>query len=257
MHGRKRVGYGLDILTFVDHFEFVDVAQAHGYLTPRALLRRTSHPVNPFGQRIGAVCLDLYEPALVMEQIDQHLIELQRGFASGDDYVACGILPDCLYNLRGAHQSVFLVAGVAESAFQIAAAHAQKHRGSAREVALALKRIEDFVYPVAHRNGVVVGGVLVGNGLFVSLVACHVALAFLHVHAVAVGNLLADPAGNVLGRGVEGEKLVEIAVVEIRGDVLLDVAEIGHHPVGVELARTAVDSHNPVVAVQAAAFAFI
>lgn len=255
MHGRERVGYGFDILTFVDNFKLVDVAQADRDFSRRTRFGRTGHPVNPFGQRIGAVCLDLYEPALVMEQIDQHLIELQRGFASGDDYVACGILPDCLDNLRGAHQSVFIVAGVAESAFQIAAAHAQKHRGSAREVALALKRIEDLVYPVAHKKGVVVvGGVL---GLFVSLVACHVALAFLHVHAVAVGNLLADPAGNVLGRGVEGEKFVEIAVVEIRGDVLLDVAEIGHHPVGVELARTAVDSHNPVVAVQAAAFAFI
>ena len=72
-----------------------------------------------------------------------------------------------------------------------------------------------------------------------------------------MGDLLADPAGDVFSRGVEGEEFVEISVVEIGRDAFLDVAEIGHHAVGVELTRTAVHSHNPVVAVETAAFAFV
>lgn len=88
-------------------------------------------------------------------------------------------------------------------------------------------------------------------------VACNVAFAFLDIYTVAVWSLLTDPTGDVFSRRVEGEEFIEISVVEIGGDALLDVAEINHHSVGVKLFGPAMDSHDPVMAVETGAFAFV
>lgn len=83
----------------------------------------------------------------------------------------------------------------------------------------------------------------------VGLVAGFVAFAFLHVHPVAVGHLLADPAGEILGAGVEGQQVVEVAVVKVVVDALLDVEEVDQQAVLVELPSAAPYGHGPVVPV--------
>ena len=84
-----------------------------------------------------------------------------------------------------------------------------------------------------------------------------VAFAFLDLHLVAVRDLLAYPSGHVLGRGIHVHYVVQELVIEPAVDQLLDAREIDHHAVLVECFGLAVDRDNPVVAVQAAALAFV
>ena len=137
--------------------------------------------------------------------------------------------------------------GVAEVTIEVASAQAQEYGWSACMVPLALQRVEylvDFQFAC----------VLIG--LFLN-VRGHIAFAFPDIHAVASVDLVAYPSSDVFGSGIEREQFVEIAVVEIGSYALFDVREICHHPVGIELACPAVDSHKPVVSVHAAAFARI
>ena len=58
--------------------------------------------------------------------------------------------------------------------------------------------------------------------IFILLVGCHVALRLLHIYAIALGELVANPLGDVLGCGVAGKHLVEVRMVQLRLDALLD-----------------------------------
>ena len=91
----------------------------------------------------------------------------------------------------------------------------------------------------------------------VDFVACGVALAFLHVDAPAVRHEFADMAGDVLGGGIERKLVVEARMVEVVDHDALDFREIRHHAVVVQLPGTAMHGHNPVVAVEVAAFALV
>ena len=93
--------------------------------------------------------------------------------------------------------------------------------------------------------------------IFIAFVRGLVVLALYDVHAVSLGNLLAYPSGNVLGRWVEGQNIVEIRVVESVGNQLFDVCEVNHHTVWVQLARLAMYGHKPIVPMQLLALAFI
>lgn len=84
-----------------------------------------------------------------------------------------------------------------------------------------------------------------------------IAFAFLDVDTVAVGHLLANPACEVLGGGIEWHYLVDGLVVEAVHDAALDVGEVGDHAVGVEGFGAAVDGDDPVVAVEDGAFALV
>ena len=85
--------------------------------------------------------------------------------------------------------------------------------------------------------------------IVVGCVGGGVSFRLLYAHLVAFRNLVANPFGNVLRRGVERQQLVEVAVVEIAVDFLLDVGDVAHHTVVVERAGAAVYRHNPIVAV--------
>ncbi len=93
--------------------------------------------------------------------------------------------------------------------------------------------------------------------LIFNFVGCLIVLTLYHIHAPGCGDLLTYPSGNVLGCGIEGENLVEIGVVESVGNLLLDVGEVGHHAVFVELAGAAVDGDQPIVAVDLLTLALV
>ncbi len=66
------VGYLLDILPGVDHFELIDALEPHR----TTIFRRACYPVDILGQRIGAVGLHLYEKSGVVEYLHQRVGEL-------------------------------------------------------------------------------------------------------------------------------------------------------------------------------------
>lgn len=76
MHCRQSVGKRLDILSFVDDFEFVDGAQFDLALTDGIPFGRACHPVDSFGKATSAVGLDLDEKAFVVEHVDEHSVKL-------------------------------------------------------------------------------------------------------------------------------------------------------------------------------------
>lgn len=84
-----------------------------------------------------------------------------------------------------------------------------------------------------------------------------VSLALLNDGLVAFWELLYYPSSDVLGGRVEGEKLVEVAMVEITMNLLLDEREVDDHPVLVQLFCLAEDLDDPVVPMQLAALARI
>ena len=65
------------------------------------------------------------------------------------------------------------------------------------------------------------------------------------------------PAGDVLCRGVAGKHFVQVPVVQLMLHLFFDVGEVGHHAVSVQFAGAAMNSDDPVVAVQVFAFAGI
>jgi len=69
-----------------------------------------------------------------------------------------------------------------------------------------------------------------------------------------MGNLIRYPLRYVLSCRVEGEEVVQIAVIEITVDFLFYLGEIDHHAVGVKFAGTAVYGDYPIVAVKIFAF---
>jgi hypothetical protein len=80
---------------------------------------------------------------------------------------------------------------------------------------------------------------------------------FLHVNTPAMLHLRAYPPGYVLGSGVERKQFVEIAMVKIAVYLLLYLAEIHYHPLGIELTGATMDGYNPVMTMLTGAFALI
>ena len=89
------------------------------------------------------------------------------------------------------------------------------------------------------------------------LIRSNVSLALLNGSLIAVGHALHAPAGQVFGRRIEGQHLVQDAVVQRFLDKPLDLAEINHHTVTVKLLRTAVNHNHPVMTVYAGTLALI
>lgn len=85
----------------------------------------------------------------------------------------------------------------------------------------------------------------------------YIAFRFLKRHFIAVRYLFANPAGQILGRRVEVEEVVEALVIKLLLHHFFYVAEIHDHAVLVEFFGAAEDRDNGVVAVEAAAFAFV
>lgn len=69
--------------------------------------------------------------------------------------------------------------------------------------------------------------------------------------------MLANPSGDIFGRGVGRENVVEILVVEFFFDEVFYYREIDDHAVAVQLMSPAIYGNNPIVAVQILAFAFV
>lgn len=65
-----------------------------------------------------------------------------------------------------------------------------------------------------------------------------------------MGHVVANPAGHVLGGGVEGETVVDASVVEMGLDEVLDVMEVNDHALGIEFLGAAEDGDDAVVAVE-------
>ena len=78
-----------------------------------------------------------------------------------------------------------------------------------------------------------------------------------HIGTVAVGHRIDNPAGQVLGRRVEIEHLVQVAMIYLPVDQSFDFREVAHHAVAVQLFGTAIDVDLPVVAVEVLALALV
>ena len=89
----------------------------------------------------------------------------------------------------------------------------------------------------------------------IDLVRGDVAGGLLDVDAVAVRHLLLAPVGDILGRGIAAYHVVDDLVVESVDDLALDLGEVHHHTVMVQLLGLAIDSDLPVVTMQLGAFA--
>ena len=133
----------------------------------------------------------------------------------------------------------------------IASAQAYKYGGRAGISAFALQRVKNFVDAIflIHNRMVLARSV--------ALVRGDVAFAFLNIDAVAVGHVVAYPAGNIFGCGVEGQHFVEVGVVQSVHHRAFDVRKVGDHAVGVQLGRTAVHGDYPIVPVCIGAFAVV
>ena len=136
--------------------------------------------------------------------------------------------------------------GVAERTRQVAARQPDEDGCPASVVAFTLQGVEYLVDPHFQCSTSILNGI---DG--------HIALALLHACLVAGFDLLRTPAGNILGRGVEGQYLVQVLMVDDALDALFDFSKIHDHSILVEFLRTAVDGDAPVVAVRLGALAVI
>ena len=78
-----------------------------------------------------------------------------------------------------------------------------------------------------------------------------------YIGAVAVRDGIHNPLGQVLGRRVEIQDLIDVGVVNLAVNQTFDFGEVAHHPVAVELLATAIHVNLPVVAMQVLALALI
>ena len=77
--------------------------------------------------------------------------------------------------------------------------------------------------------------------LLIFLIRRHISLALLHLGTIAGRNLLHTPTGDILGRGVEGQHIVQILMVQPTLDVVFNLGEVDHHTILIQLFRTRVD----------------
>ena len=78
-----------------------------------------------------------------------------------------------------------------------------------------------------------------------------------HIGAVAVRNGIDNPFGQGLGRRVEVADIFDVGMVDLAMNQALDLGEVTHHTIAVELFTTAIDVDFPIVAVQVLAFALV
>ena len=69
--------------------------------------------------------------------------------------------------------------------------------------------------------------------------------------------MVTNPLGDVLCRGIDIHHIVEILVVKLIFDDTLDVSEISYHSILIECLGLAVNSNQPIVAVQVLTLALI
>ena len=93
--------------------------------------------------------------------------------------------------------------------------------------------------------------------VFVALVDGAVVFRLVDTHFVAVFHVVADPAGDILRRGVHVQYFVDILMVKRIFYHLFDVGKVGDHTVLVQFACLAINHDNPVVPVQCLAFALV
>ena len=78
-----------------------------------------------------------------------------------------------------------------------------------------------------------------------------------HIGTVAVRDGVDNPLGQVLGRRVEVQHFVDVGMVDLAVYQALDLGEIAHHAIAIELFGTTKHIDLPVVAMQVLAFALI
>ena len=80
---------------------------------------------------------------------------------------------------------------------------------------------------------------------------------FPHVGTITIRHGIDDPTGQVLGRGIEVQHLVDVGMVDLAMNQALDLGEVAHHAVAVELLATAIHVDLPVVAMEVLALALV
>ena len=78
-----------------------------------------------------------------------------------------------------------------------------------------------------------------------------------YIGAVAVRDGVDNPLGQVLGRRVEIQDLIDVGVVDFTMNQTFDFGEVAHHAIAVELLATAIHIDLPVVAMQVLALALV
>ena len=78
-----------------------------------------------------------------------------------------------------------------------------------------------------------------------------------HIGAVAVRDSIHNPLGQVLGRRIEVQDLIDVGMVNLSVNQTFDFGEITHHAIAVELLAAAIHVDLPVVAVQVLALALV
>ena len=86
---------------------------------------------------------------------------------------------------------------------------------------------------------------------------CHIAVRLPHHGLIAQGELLNHPCGDVFRRGIEGQQLIEIAMIQESVHHLLDMLKVLHHSLAIQFARCQINGNHPVMAVQPAALAAV
>jgi len=172
-----------------------------------------------------------------------------RAHEDGDDFII------------GHHCSFFMLC-VAKATFQVTSGETDENSRSPGIISLPLQTVKDFIN-LSHRSLIC----FVRYGLFflifrmvfyiirgivfysVLLVNDNIAFRLLYLYFIALRDLFAHPAGNILCGGIEREYFIQVLVVEFFHDHFFNTGEIYHHTVCIESCRTAVDSDNPVVTV--------
>jgi hypothetical protein len=117
---------------------------------------------------------------------------------------------------------------ITKEALQVATGKTDKDNRGTRMVSFSLQTVE-YLINLPHRR----------QCLF----------RLLHLYLEASGYLVAYPTGYVLGCGIEGQHFIKIMMIQLFLYHLLDVTEVYHHSVRIQLFGTAIDSDNPVVTV--------
>ena len=229
-----------------EQLDFIHPAGSH-----LRCLRRTGNPVDSLRNLHRAVGLDLNEVPFPVQPFHEFLGQLQSRLTSRY-YGVSGRRPlDFLDDVIDGHLASLLMRRVAEWACKVTPRQTDEHRRMPRETSLALQRVKNLIDSHGKTDSK-------GMRLYAVHDICRrVPLAFLHRRLVTFRNLLRDPPRDILRRRVERQHVIEVAVVERVMDALLYAREVTDHPVGVEALGTAVDGHNPVVAVDIGAFALI
>ena len=190
----------------------------------------------------------------IVQARHKRVIHKQGWLATRKDNMSRRVGRNGLHYVRCRHRAEGSMVGVAERTRQIAAGETDENGRGARVEALALQGVENLVY------GICIHGRKRDSEVTRSLILdidSDVALALLETHLVAVGNLLANVSGKVLGRGIEVHQLIEETMVQGLLHLFLDDGEIRDHAIGIQLRRAAVDCDYAVVAVKPRALALV